>query len=143
MSNEGSVDWRKMFNLKVASYVLFEGLLRTIAWDIPEFLLKCQKRKKNVVEHQRITANHSRRHLNLILVLLHMWEDVRVWNHWNYSLNMHFNYLYPHTFSLSSIPSQHIVGDGCIGWWLDVGQHFSFTERKSNIFLFSVEIKHI
>ena len=60
MRNEESVDWRKMYSLKVASYVSFEALLRTIAWDIPEFLLKYQKRKKNVVEHQKITANHSK-----------------------------------------------------------------------------------
>ena len=41
------------------------------------FLLK----KKYIVEHQKITANHRNRHLKLmILVLFYVWEDARVWD---------------------------------------------------------------
>ena len=41
---------------------------------------KTRKTKNHVVEHQKITANNEPRHLRLmILVLFHVWEEVRVW----------------------------------------------------------------
>ena len=79
----------------------------------------------------------------MILVLFYVWEDVRVWAQWNYSLNMYFNYLGPvSSFLCPQFPSGHPVGGGYSGWWLDGGQHSLFTEMASNFFL-SAQIKHI
>ena len=33
--------------------------------------------KKNVVEYQKITANHKNRHLELMILALLVWEDAR------------------------------------------------------------------
>ena len=82
-----------------------------------------------VVRYQKITANHKTRHLKLIiLVLLYVWEDARIWGHWNYSLDVHLNYLgsvskahKASCFSLSGIAlgAYHQWEWGCCsGWWL-------------------------
>ena len=54
-----------------------------------------KRKKKNVVEHQKITANQKKtRYLKLmILVPSYVWEDARVWAYWNYSVDTHLNYL--------------------------------------------------
>ena len=51
---------------------------------------------KKVVEHQKITVNHTHTKYKLInLVLFCEWEATRVWAHWNYSFDIHLSYLGP------------------------------------------------
>ena len=44
-----------------------------------------------------ITHTHKKTHLKLmVLVLIYVWEDARIWGHWNSSLDMLINYLGAH-----------------------------------------------
>ena len=76
-------------------------------------------KKEHIVEHQKVTANlHTKkpRHFKLmILLLFYIWEDARVWAHWNYYFDLHLNYLGPVSCSLHpELPSGHTIV-GC--WW--------------------------
>ena len=58
------------------------------------FIFAGKKIKRRAVEHQKITANHKNRHIKLmIFALFYVWEDTGIWNHWNYSLDTHLNYV--------------------------------------------------
>ena len=96
-----------MHNVKVMSYILFEDFteyykqpLRKLWGTVPRskgeariYRSFCWK-QKHVVEHQKMTANHKNQTSQvIILVLFCVWEDARVWAHWNYSFDMHLNYL--------------------------------------------------
>ena len=90
--------------------------------------------KKNVFEHQKITTNHKRGILIIILVLFYEWEDARIWTHWNYSFDRHFNYLGPVScFSPSWIPiRRHYFGQ--LLWLIKLWpQHPLFTEMADVI----------
>ena len=71
----------------------------------------------------------------MILVLVCVWEDARIWAHWNYSSDMHLHRLGPVSraqnflcFPPSGIPPGCTVGRVCCsGWWLDGGHHFLFS----------------
>ena len=76
------------------------------------------------------------------LVLFYVWEDARVWAHWNHSLDMHLNYLGPVScFSPSSVLGVRSQG-GYSGWWLD-GHNIlclqiwqeTFFKHRENCFL--------
>ena len=57
------------------------------------------------------------------LALFYVWEDARVWAHWNHSFAMHLSSLGPVSCVFASwVPSGCTVGGGCRGWWLD-GRH--------------------
>ena len=93
-----------MYNLKVEKNIVFEELLRAIAWEtlsqmtlrncskevvdergyIGVFLKTKQKKIKCMVKHQKITSHHKKKTQTLklmIVELLYIWEDVRVWAH--------------------------------------------------------------
>ena len=58
------------------------------------------------------------RHLRLIiLVLFYVWEDARVWAHWNYSFDLHLNYIGPVSYFSPSWISLMIR---CWGWLSDL-----------------------
>ena len=69
----------------------------------PEYMSFCwnkqkSKKTKHFVQHQKITANHKTQTSwvnHFILVLFYVWKDVRSWACWNYSFDMHLNYLGP------------------------------------------------
>lgn len=67
----------------------------------------CWKQTKNVVKHEKITANHRKTHLTwMILVLFYVREEARVQAHWNYFLDMHLTYLGSvFSFSPPEVPS--------------------------------------
>ena len=53
-------------------------------------------------------------------MLCYVWEDARVWAHWNHSFDMHLSYLGPVSCVFSSwVSSGCTFGDGCSGWLLD------------------------
>ena len=81
-------------------------------------------KNKPGIEHQKISSNwRKNKQLKLMnLALFYVWEDARVWAHWNHSFDTHLNYLGPVSyFSPSWIPSGYTVRGvgGCNGWWLD------------------------
>ena len=41
----------------------------------------------------------------MILVLFYIWEDARIWGHWNFSLHMHLNYLGAHISKTQNVSS--------------------------------------
>ena len=53
-----------------------------------------------MVKHQNITSHHRKKKTKkqtlklMIVVLLYIWEDARVWAHCNYSFDMHVSYLF-------------------------------------------------
>lgn len=55
------------------------------------------KRKKNkcLVRHQKVTSNHKAHTSQVNDFRIFLWEDARIWVHWNYSLDMHLNYTGP------------------------------------------------
>ena len=58
----------------------------------------------------------------MILVLFYVWEDARVWAHWNHSFDMHLSYLGPVSCSFPSwVLSGCTIGDGNSGWGLGEG----------------------
>ena len=75
-------------------------------------------KRKNVVQHREITADHKTQHLKLtITVFSYVWEDARVWAHWIYSPDMRLNHLGPGCyFSPFWIPSRYTVDGGYSGW---------------------------
>ena len=69
------------------------------------------------------------------IVLFCVWEDMRIWAHWNHSLDLHLNCLGPVAyFSLAWIPSGCVVGGGqqqLLTWWL----HYPLSiDAAGNIF---------
>ena len=133
-----------MHNVKVMSYILFEDFteyykqpLRKLWGTVPRskgeariYRSFCWK-QKHVVEHQKMTANHKNQTSQvIILVLFCVWEDARVWAHWNYSFDMHLNYLglvscflhpeFPSrgTTELGGWSWEHTGYSGC---WVDAG----------------------
>ena len=53
----------------------------------------------------------------MILVLFYVWEDAGAWAYWNYSFDMHLNYL-GSLYCFSPVPfSTHLWGNSG-GWWL-------------------------
>ena len=48
------------------------------------------------------------------LALFYVWEDAKVWSHWNHSFDMHLNYLGPVSrVFISWVPSGLSIGSGC------------------------------
>ena len=96
---------------------------------------------KKVVEHQKITANHTYTHththththnrlLKLISMLFCVWKEARVWAHWDYSFNKHLNYQGQYLILLhpeSPAPSEQL-------WWLMAFglQHPLFTDMAGD-----------
>ena len=92
-----------------------------------------KKKKKHVVERnmwldiKRLLLTIKNRHLHLVIFMLfYVWEGARVWLHWNYSLDMHLNYLglvsrAPNVswFSASWIPLGAYIWSlqGVLAWW--------------------------
>ena len=86
------------------------------------------------------------RHKLISLVLYYVWEDVRIWAHWNCFLDMHLNHLGPvsRTQNISYFsPSWQLESPSWVGWglgfscchsgcWLDRGQHLLFTGMTDN-----------
>ena len=67
------------------------------------------------------------------LVLLYVWEDARVWVHWNHSFDMHLNYLRLVSCMFSSwIPSECTVEGGCSSYWLD-GRNILFLNMAGDV----------
>ena len=59
------------------------------------------------------------------LVLFYVWEDVKVWAHWNHSFDMPLSYLGPLLGFPSWVSSGCTFESGCSGWLLDGGCPFS------------------
>ena len=122
-------------------YVVFEELLRTIAWEtLSQMTLR--KCSKEVVEETGYTGvflktkqenkmhgQTSKYHLSsqkkqalklMIVVLLYIWEDARVWAHWNYSFDMHVSYLFSISILFSILNSpQGTLSEAAMlmTWW--------------------------
>ena len=142
-----------MYNLKVMNYVLLGNFTQDYSLGnsfsddserlfqrgrgggriYKSFLLK----KKYIVEHQKITANHRNRHLKLmILVLFYVWEDARVWDPWSYSFDMNLNYLGPvPCFSSPWIPLRVHSWRGLQwlkDWWWQLKWQVTFFSQNCN-----------
>ena len=131
------VGWTKMHTLKAENDVVFEEVLKTIAWETlsngseelfqrgsggdriyRNLCWKQNKRKQNVWSSiKRLLLITKSQTLKLmIIVLFYIWEDARVWAHWNHSFDMHLSYLGPVScFLQSKFPSGHTVW----GWNAD------------------------
>ena len=150
------VNWTKTHNLKVENGIVFEEVLKTIAWETlsngseelfqrgsggdriyRNLCWKQNKRKQNVWSSiKRLLLITKSQTLKLmIIVLFYIWEDARVWAHWNHSFDMHLSYLGPVScFSPIWIPLRaHCLGLKC--WWLDNGQHSLLIEMAGKIYL--------
>ena len=72
--------------------------------------------KGQVVWSQKIIVNErkTRYHKWRNLVPFSVWEDARVWTHWNHSFDMHLSQLGPVSCVFTSwVPSGLTVGSGC------------------------------
>ena len=110
------IDSTKTYNLKVEKKVLYlRNYWELVAWEtLSQMTLRnCSK---GVLEETGYTGvflktkqenkmhgQTSKYHLSsqkkqalklMIVVLLHIWEDARLWAHWNYSFDMHVSYLF-------------------------------------------------
>ena len=57
------------------------------------------------------------RHLKLMnLVLFYIWEDAKLWAHWDYSFDKHFGYLGPVSCAFSFWVSSGCTVGGCLQW---------------------------
>lgn len=136
------VGWGNMYHLKVASYVLFRDFAEDQCpgdslSDHSEELSQREEPgciggfaggKINTQNIQwilkRLLLITKSRHLKvMVLVLFYIWEDARVWAHWNYSLDMHLNCLGPLScLSPSWIPPRCTKSSGLL-WlmaWCDI-----------------------
>ena len=138
------VDWRKTHNLEVASSVLFGGLTEDyspgdgLSESAEELFQRgkggariygvLEEKVKACVWISKITANPPQnRYLKLVILALSwVWQDVRAWAYWKYSLYKHLNSLGPVSFFFSILSfSQSTQGGGmqgvigCSGQWLD------------------------
>ena len=77
------------------------------------------------------------------VVFFFVWEDTRVWTHWNHSFTMHLNYpgLVPHSFPSWVPQGAHLGAPSSLTlaqwqwltpWW---SQHLLFDNKAGNIFL--------
>ena len=85
-----------------------------------------KKEKKTWSKHYKTTLNKNKTsQVNKCIPFLGMGK-CRVWAHWNLSFDMRLNYLGPcallfsKAFVQSECPQGAQLGDGCIGWKLDV-----------------------
>lgn len=143
------VNWRKMHNLKVVSWILFGdhtgdySLGHSLsAWrnfskevrEEPGYMeIFGWKKKNHAIKHQNI-ANHKEQISQInVLVLFCLWESARIWAHWNYPLHGHLNCLGPVSKAQNSsgfFPSWvlhaplgvpwGVCGGVCSDWWLDI-----------------------
>ena len=93
----------------------------------PEYVgVYAKKKKKRSIRMSKITLIKNR-HLKLMnLRLFCIWEDTRVWVHWNHFFDLHLNYLGPVAcFSPFWTSSRYTAGSGCSGWLFD--GHTSFV----------------
>ena len=69
------------------------------------------------------------------LALFCVWEDAKVWAHWNYSYDMHLNYLEPVScFSPSWIPLWCTAGAASVADGLMASTSFVYTHLAGGIF---------
>ena len=111
-------------------------MCRNVCWK--------QTPKTHLVEHQMITANLTHTHTHklklMILKLSYISEDARIWAYWNYSFDMHLNYLGPVFlfFFILNSPSGAALG------WLDwCGWPSWFTEMADNIVFIHKIFEHL
>lgn len=108
-------------------------------------------KNKCVVEYQKTTANHKKRYLKLmILVLFYIKESTRVWIYWNYFLDKHLNSVGPICFPPSWFPLWECHQrwmQWLLDWWRatffvyrNARQLLSFTEMTDTIF-FCLHVK--
>ena len=76
-----------------------------------------------MVKHQNITSHHKKKQTLklMIVVLLYIWEDARVWAHWNCSFDMHVSYLFSISILFSILNSpQGTLSEAAMlmtQWW--------------------------
>ena len=128
------VDWRKTHNLEVASSVLFGGLTEDYSLgdglsESAEELFQrgkggariygvLEEKVKSCVWISKITANPPQnRYLKLVILALScVWQNVRAWAYWKYSLYKHLNSLGPvSSFSPSWVSVRAHRVEGCRG----------------------------
>ena len=126
----GCIDWKKkaqpIDKLRIVTYLA--DFLRTPAWEAASqtALRDCSEKEgsPNIQGfwQQKLGSQNIKKwllkktgYLKLVnLVLFSVWEDPRIWAHWNQSFAMHLNYQGPVScFSPFWIPS------GCTIVWLD------------------------
>ena len=111
------VSTKKIHNLKFENHILFSRLSENFSWryshsalrecseegrEEPEYRVFAEGEKKYIVKYQKITTNHKNRHLSGTNDFS---GKMQVWAYWNYSFNIHLNYLGPVScFSPSVIP---------------------------------------
>ena len=79
----------------------------------------------------------------MIVVFFHVWEDARVWAHWNYSLDTHLHYLGPVSyFSPSWVPSGRNVRGSCSGQLLDAHNILCLLKWQATFFVHTLHNVH-
>ena len=73
----------------------------------------------------------------MILVLFFVWEVARMWTHWNYSFDMHFNYLgLISCFSPSWIPLRAHLRVAAVSEGLKVDSICFLSKRQETFFVY-------
>ena len=111
------------------------GLFMTLSWEIAsQVILRemlqggegrsqiiCSSAMKymGIVNIKRLLLKKTRYPKLRNLVLFCVWEDARVWAHWNHSFHMHFSYPGPTScmFSSPELPWGSPSGVAAV-WWL-------------------------
>ena len=72
-------------------------LAREIPWTEEPCGLQSMGSQKSIthLSNKRTTIKSQNKIKLMILVSTCVWEDARIWSHWNFSLDVHFNYLRP------------------------------------------------
>ena len=92
---------------------------------------------------ERLLLKKSRQRKSMNLALFYVWEDVRVWAHWNHSFDVCLSCLGPVScFSPSWIPSGCCRG-GCRGWWVDAPKILCLLIQRVHPSSMSVTVQEI
>ena len=106
---------RKVLGLqaqKAASQVILRELLRGDEGGAR--IYRVLQQKAGSLNFKRLLLKKTRYLKWRNLVLFYIWEDARVWAHWNHSFDVHLSYLGPVSCVCTSwVSSELIVGSGC------------------------------
>ena len=129
-----------MHNLKVENYVLFSGQTEdlSLGYSLSESSGGLLGRGEGGTRMHRSFCNKEQvvrtskdfcwlkktRHLKSRNWLFYIWEDARVWAHWNHSFDMHLSYLGPVSCVFSSWVSGCTIGVAAAADCLTAGTLF-------------------